>query len=92
MTAVNETARGLRKTRTGVVVSDKQDKTIIVQVDRRVAHKLYHKIVTLSKRYYAHDENNEAKVGDRVQIVETRPMSKLKRWRLGTIVQRAFAE
>jgi small subunit ribosomal protein S17 len=92
MTAVNETARGLRKTRTGVVVSDKQDKTIIVQVDRRVAHKLYRKIVTLSKRYYAHDENNEAKVGDRVQIVETRPLSKLKRWRLEAIVQRAFAE
>jgi small subunit ribosomal protein S17 len=92
MTAVNETARGLRKTRTGVVVSDKQDKTIIVQVDRRVAHKLYRKIVTLSKRYYAHDENNEAKVGDRVQIVETRPLSKLKRWRLEAIVQRGFAE
>ncbi len=92
MTAVNEKKRGLRKMRSGVVVSDKQDKTIVVRVDRRTAHPRYRKVITLSKRYQAHDETNEARVGDRVQIVETRPLSKTKRWRLESIVQRAFTE
>ena len=81
--------RGLRKTRIGTVVSDRQDKTIVVRVDRRAAHPRYHKVVTLSKRYYAHDEENEAREGDRVEIAETRPLSKMKRWRLVSIVQRA---
>jgi len=81
-----------RKTRAGIVVSDCQDKTIVVRVDRLSAHPRYHKVITKSKKYYAHDERNDAKVGDRVEIVETRPTSKLKRWRLGSIVQRAVTE
>jgi len=85
-------ARNMRKQRTGIVVSNKPNKTIIVRVDRLSAHPKYHKVVTKSKRYYAHDENNEARIGDRVEIIETRPISKLKRWRLTTIVQRAAAE
>ena len=85
-------ARGLRKTRSGVVVSDCQDKTIVVRVDRRAAHPRYHKTVTRSKKYYAHDEQNEARVGDRVQIMETRPLSKLKRWRLVSIIARAATD
>jgi len=82
-------SRSSRKSRTGIVVGDCQDKTIIVRVERRTVHPLYRKVVTRAKKYYAHDEANEAKVGDRVQIVETRPLSKLKRWRLTAIVQRA---
>jgi len=81
--------RGLRKTRTGLVVSDKMDKTIIVQVERRVAHPLYSKVMRRFKKYYAHDEQNEARAGDRVRIAETRPLSRTKRWRLLEIVQRA---
>ena len=81
-----------RKTRTGTVVSDCQDKTIVCRVDRRAAHPRYHKVVTRSKRYYAHDENNEARVGDVVEIVETRPLSKLKRWRLASIIRRAATD
>ncbi len=80
--------RGIRKQRTGVVVSDAQDKTIVVRVDRLAKHKKYKKIIRVSKKYYAHDENNEAKAGDTVSIMETRPLSKLKRWRLTSIVQR----
>ncbi|VAX17657.1 SSU ribosomal protein S17p (S11e) [hydrothermal vent metagenome] len=78
-----------KKTRTGVVVSDKMSKTAIVKVDRRSPHPVFKKVVTRSKRYYVHDEENKLKVGDRVTIVETRPLSKLKRWRLGEILQRA---
>ena len=74
--------RNLRKVREGVVVSDRQDKTIVVAVTRRVAHPLYKKVVKHTKKYYAHDESNEAKIGDMVRIIETRPLSKLKRWRL----------
>jgi small subunit ribosomal protein S17 len=84
--------RGTRKTRTGTVVGDRQDKTIIVRVERRTVHPLYRKVMTQAKKYYAHDEANEARVGDRVQIAETRPLSKLKRWRLTNIVQRAATE
>lgn len=83
------TDRNLRKTRTGVVVSNKADKTLVVRVDRRKAHPRYHKVITVSKKYYAHDENNEAKIGDTVEIMETRPLSKLKRWRLINITKRA---
>jgi len=85
----SEQARGLRKTRVGIVVSDCQDKTIVIRVDRRQAHPRYHKVVTKSARLYVHDEKNEARVGDRVEIAETRPLSKLKRWRLVSVVQRA---
>lgn len=81
--------RNLRKSRTGVVVSDRASKTIVVKVDRRKAHPKYHKVVTVSKKYYAHDENNEAKIGDTVEITETRPLSKLKRWRLVAVLKRA---
>ena len=75
-------ARNVRKTREGIVVSDCQDKTIVVEVIRRTSHPLYKKVVKSTKKYYAHDEENKAKVGDKVTISETRPLSKLKRWRL----------
>jgi len=78
--------RNLRKTREGIVVSDCQDKTIVVEVTRRSSHPLYKKVVKSTKKYYAHDENNEAKVGDKVNIAETRPLSKTKRWRLVNIL------
>ncbi|OGV35520.1 MAG: 30S ribosomal protein S17 [Lentisphaerae bacterium GWF2_45_14] len=78
-----------RKERTGVVVSDCQEKTIVVEVTRTTSHKLYKKVLKRKKRYHAHDENNEAKVGDKVIIAETRPLSKLKRWRLKEIISRA---
>jgi small subunit ribosomal protein S17 len=84
-----ETERSSRKERQGVVVSDVQDKTIIVRVDRRTTHPLYGKTLRVSKKYHVHDEDNQAGVGDTVRIVETRPISKLKRWRLGSIVERA---
>jgi small subunit ribosomal protein S17 len=82
-------ARGRRKERVGLVVSDRADKTIVVRVERRTTHGLYSKTVIRSKKYHAHDESNDARVGDRVRIVETRPLSKLKRWRLAEIVERA---
>jgi len=88
--AENTTAeRGLRKQREGIVVSDCQDKTIIVNVERRVSHPLYQKVVKQNKKYYAHDEENQAKVGDKVRIVETRPLSKTKRWRLLSVLSSA---
>jgi small subunit ribosomal protein S17 len=77
--------RNLRKKREGVVVSDCQDKTIVVEVTRLTSHKLYKKVIKLSKKYYAHDEDNKAKIGDKVIIAETRPLSKTKRWRLVSI-------
>jgi small subunit ribosomal protein S17 len=81
--------RNTRKERQGVVTSAVQDKTIIVRVERRTTHPLYGKTMKVSKKYHVHDENNEAGVGDTVRIRETRPMSKLKRWRLERIVERA---
>jgi small subunit ribosomal protein S17 len=78
-----------RKVRQGVVVSDLQDKTIIVRVERRTTHPLYGKSMKVSKKYHVHDESNEAGTGDTVRIVETRPISKLKRWRLQSVVERA---
>jgi small subunit ribosomal protein S17 len=83
------TERNTRKERQGVVVSDKQDKTIVVRVERRTTHPLYGKTMKRSKKYHVHDEANDAGVGDTVRIVETRPISKLKRWRLAEIVERA---
>ena len=85
----NEIQRAARKTRVGVVVSDKMQKTIVVAIERRVAHPVYGKMVKRTSRLKAHDENNDAKAGDRVKIMETRPMSKDKRWRLVEIVERA---
>ena len=80
--------RGVRKERKGVVVSDKAMKTIVVSVTRRIRHPLYGKEMTVSKKFHAHDEKREAKVGDVVRIVESRPISRLKRWRLVEIVTR----
>jgi small subunit ribosomal protein S17 len=80
--------RGNRKERVGEVLSNKMNKTIIVEVERRFPHAQFKKIVTAYKKLYAHDEKSEAKPGDRVRIVETRPLSKTKRWRLVEIVER----
>ena len=85
----DQEARATRKERQGVVVSDVQDKTIVVRVERRTTHPLYGKTISVSKKYHAHDEANDAHVGDTVRIVETRPLSKLKRWRLAEVVERA---
>jgi len=82
-----ETTRAKRKERTGEVISNKMTKTIIVRVERRFPHRRYKKVVTGYKKFYAHDEKSEAKVGDRVRIEETRPLSKTKRWRLVQIVE-----
>ena len=84
-----ETKRGLRKERTGVVVSASMQKTIVVRVERNTRHPLYGKEMRQLKKFYAHDEENKAKVGDRVVITETRPLSKLKRWRLVEVVETA---
>jgi small subunit ribosomal protein S17 len=81
--------RGARKVRTGVVVSDKMQKTVVVRIDRRFAHPRYGKMVTRSVKVKAHDEANDAKTGDVVRIMETRPMSRDKRWRVVEIVDRA---
>ena len=81
--------RNLRKTRTGVVVSDKMDNTIVVAVKDNVRHPLYKKIMKRTVKFKAHDENNECGIGDRVLIMETRPLSKDKRWRLVKIVEKA---
>jgi small subunit ribosomal protein S17 len=80
--------RGHRKERQGTVVSNKMDKTIVVRVDRRFRHPLYKKVVTSHRKFYAHDEKGEANIGDKVKIIETRPLSKTKRWRLLEIVTR----
>ena len=81
--------RNLRKTRVGVVVSDKMDKTIVVAVKDNVRHPLYNKIIKRTYKLKAHDENNECKKGDTVKVMETRPLSKDKRWRLVEIVEKA---
>lgn len=81
--------RNLRKTRTGRVVSNKMDKTITVLIERKVKHPIYGKFVNKSTKFMAHDEKNECGIGDTVSIMETRPMSKSKRWRLVEIVERA---
>ena len=89
MTNEQATERNARKSRTGLVVSDKMEKTVVVAIERRVPHPVYGKMVTRTRRLKAHDEENSAKVGDTVRIVETRPLSKDKRWRLVEIMQRA---
>jgi small subunit ribosomal protein S17 len=85
----NATERAMRKTRVGLVVSDKMQKTVVVAIERRVPHPVYGKMMTRTTRLKAHDEENQAKAGDTVRIMETRPMSKDKRWRLVEIVSRA---
>jgi small subunit ribosomal protein S17 len=87
-TTTSEAARAKRKERVGEVISNKMSKTIIVRVERRFAHPKFKKVVTGYKKLYAHDEKAEAKVGDRVRLEETRPLSKTKRWRLVEIVDR----
>ena len=81
--------RNLRKTRVGKVVSDKMDKTIVVLIEDNVKHPLYGKIVKRSMKLKAHDENNECKIGDKVEIMETRPLSRDKRWRLVNVIEKA---
>jgi small subunit ribosomal protein S17 len=93
MAETQENAQALhrtsRKTRIGTVVSDKMDKTVVVSIERRVQHPVYGKMVRRTTRLKAHDERNDAKTGDTVRIMETRPLSKDKRWRLVEIVERA---
>lgn len=81
--------RGYRKTRIGVVVSDKMDKTIVVAIKTKVRHPLYGKMVNRTRKFKAHDENNECGIGDTVKIMETRPLSKDKHWRLVEIIEKA---
>ena len=81
--------RGARKVREGVVVSDKMQKTIVVVVERTVQHPTYRKYIRLRRKFKAHDEKGECKIGDRVRIEETRPLSRDKRWRLKTVLERA---
>jgi small subunit ribosomal protein S17 len=81
--------RGRRQTLIGTVVSDKMDKTVVVAVERRVTHALYKRHQKRTHRFYAHDEKNECGIGDRVEIVSSRPLSRLKRWRVGRVLQRA---
>jgi small subunit ribosomal protein S17 len=80
--------RGARQELTGIVTSAKMQKTIVVKVIRKAQHPLYHRVVRTTKKYYAHDETGEARVGDTVRIVSTRPLSKLKRWRLEQVIAR----
>jgi len=87
-TTETETQRR-RVTKVGVVVGDKMDKTVVVKVERKVLHPMYQKYIKRSSRFHAHDETNECRVGDRVQIEESRPLSKLKRWNVKEIISRA---
>ena len=85
----NESRANPRKVREGIVVSDKMNSTLVVAVNERVSHPRYGKTVQRTKKLYVHDEKNEAKIGDKVRVQETRPLSKLKRWRLTEVVERA---
>jgi small subunit ribosomal protein S17 len=89
MSENNGTARSMRKTRVGLVVSDKMQKTVVVAIERRVPHPVYGKMMSRTTKLKAHDEENSAKQGDTVRIMETRPLSKDKRWRVVEIVERA---
>lgn len=89
MTMAEENKKPNKQEKVGEVVSDKMNKTIVVQVSRRVAHPLYKRIVTKHKKFYAHDEEGKAKIGDIVRIIECRPMSRLKRWQLAEVVRKA---
>jgi len=85
----NKIQRNYRKVRTGLVVSDKMDKTVVVQVKDHVAHPLYKKVMKRTNRFKAHDEENSCNIGDKVKIMETRPLSRDKRWRVSQIIERA---
>jgi len=84
-----ENTRNLRKTRVGRVVSDKMDKTVVIAIEDNVKHPTYGKIIKRTTKIHAHDENNECGIGDRVEVMETRPLSKTKRWRLVQIIEKA---
>ena len=86
---MSETTRAFRKTRVGIVISDKMDKTIVVAIATNVQHRLYHKIIKRTYKLKAHDEKNEAGIGDTVKVMECRPLSKDKRWRLVEIIEKA---
>jgi small subunit ribosomal protein S17 len=86
---MSESTRARRKTRTGTVVKSRMQKTIVVQIERTLRHPLYGKTLKVRSKLYAHDENNVAGIGDKVLVMETRPLSKLKRWRLLSIVEKA---
>jgi len=88
-TQAAELSRGYRKTREGLVVSDKMDKTVVVEVEDRVKHPKYGKVIRRTKRYKAHDAENACGVGDRVVLMETRPLSATKRWRVSRIIEKA---
>jgi small subunit ribosomal protein S17 len=88
-TSTTDKARGFRKTREGLVVSDKMDKTVVVVVEDRVKHALYGKVIRRTRNLKVHDETNECGVGDRVQIMETRPLSATKRWRVVQVIEKA---
>lgn len=81
--------RNLRKTRVGIVVSDKMDKTVVIAVETRVQHPLYKKFIRKTKKLKVHDENNECGIGDKIEVMETRPISKEKNWRLVSIIEKA---
>ena len=89
MSETNSLVRTHRKERLGEVISNKMAKTIVVQIERRFPHARYKKVITAYSKFYAHDEKAEAKVGDKVRIEETRPLSKLKRWRLVAVVEKS---
>ena len=86
---MSATTRAFRKTRVGIVISDKMDKTIVVAIETNVQHKLYHKIIKRTYKLKAHDEQNQAGIGDTVKVMECRPLSKDKRWRLVEIIEKA---
>jgi small subunit ribosomal protein S17 len=92
MSAMNENtekSRGNRQEKVGVVVSNKMNKTVIVEVEKTVTHRLYHRYQKRTSRFYAHDEENVCGVGDQVRLVSTRPLSRLKRWRVGEVLKKA---
>jgi len=82
--------RGMRRQLTGVIISDKMDKTVVVLVERLVKHSWYHKYIRRQNRFAAHDENNSCRIGDKVRIIESRPLSKTKRWRINKIIEKAI--
>lgn len=84
-----ESTRGDRKVRVGIVVSDKMDKTVVFEVERKTQHPKYKRVIKRTTRFKAHDENNECKIGDKIKVMETRPLSKDKRWRVVEILERA---
>ena len=87
--AATNPQRGRRQTMVGTVISDKMDKTVVVEVEKTVMHRLYRRYIKRRRKYYAHDENNECSVGDRVEIAASRPLSRQKRWRLQRVVERS---